>query len=122
MIGTIHIKDLKVDCIVGILPDERINEQRVSLDLELDCDFEEAARTQEVGHTVNYAEVCEVMTEWVRQRKFLLIEALAEEGCHLIFERWPSVKRCRLMIRKPSALKRASYAAVSVERSATSAA
>ena len=40
MTGTIYIQNLDIQCIIGILPDERIKKQKLLLDIELDYDFE----------------------------------------------------------------------------------
>ena len=119
MLGTISIADLEIRTIVGILPHERENEQNIYLDIELDRDFAEAERTEDVQHTVDYAEVSRVLSEWVQAEKFWLIETLAERGCRLLFERWPEITRAKITVKKPDAVKPARYTAVSVERSSS---
>jgi 7,8-dihydroneopterin aldolase/epimerase/oxygenase len=116
MLGTVTIKDLKITCIVGIYPKERELLQNLFLDVEMDLDFGAAAQTEDVQHTVDYAEVSDRLEAWVKERKFQLIETLAEQGCLLVFESWPAVQRCKITVKKPGAVPQASYAAVTVER------
>ena len=116
MLGTVEIKDLKITCIVGIYEKERELLQNLFLDVEMDLDFGDAARTEDVEHTVDYAEVSDKLEAWVQEKKFQLIETLAEQGCLLIFENWPAVSRCKIRVKKPGAVPQASYAAVTVER------
>ena len=37
--NTISLVDLEISCIIGIHPDERIQEQNLFLDINLDIDF-----------------------------------------------------------------------------------
>ena len=114
--GTIKVADLRVTCIVGILPHERENEQDLLVDVELGHDFGAPADTEDVTTTVDYAEVSEVLTDWIRERRFQLIETMAVEGCDLILDRWPGVTRVKLTIKKPDAVEAAAHTAVSFEK------
>ena len=76
----------------------------------------DAANTEDVSHTVDYAEVSDTIETWVQDKEFQLIETLAEQGCQLIFEKWPSIQRCYIKVKKPAAVHKAQYAAVSVNR------
>jgi len=114
--GTIIVKDLRVTCIVGILPDERENEQDILVDVEMDHDFEAAARSEDVSTTVDYAEVSEVLTEWIRVRRFQLIETMAVLGCDLILDRWAGVSRVKIAVKKPDAVAAALHTAVVFEK------
>ncbi|NRA94816.1 MAG: dihydroneopterin aldolase [Planctomycetes bacterium] len=114
--GTIKVADLRVTCIVGILPHERENEQDLLVDVELNHDFAAAAATEDVTTTVDYAEVSQVLTEWMREKQFQLIETMAVEGCDLILERWPGVTCVKLTIKKPDAVEAARHTAVSFEK------
>ena len=116
MLGTIAVADLEIRCIVGIHPHERVEPQTLFLDVEIDHDFARAADSGDTSHTVDYSEMSEALTLMVQEGRFHLMEALAERGCRLIFERWPSVTRCRITVKKPAALPAARYAAVRVER------
>ena len=116
MIGTVYVQDLKITCIVGIYEKERELKQNLFLDIEMDLDFGDAANTEDVSHTVDYAHVSDTIERWVQERKFQLIETLAEQGCQLIFETWPMIQRCYIKVKKPAAVPQAQYAAVSVNR------
>jgi len=115
-VGEIFVKDLRVRCIVGILPREREEEQEILVDVEMQHDFAAAAATEDVTTTVDYAEVSTVLTEWIQERRFQLIETMAVEGCDLILERWPGVAYVRLTIKKPDAVPAARYTAVTFDR------
>lgn len=114
--GTIRVDDLRVRCIVGILPHERENEQDILIDVEMDHDFLPAAESEDVTTTVDYAEVSSVLTDWIKEQKFQLIETMAVRGCDLILDRWPEVTRVKLTIKKPDAVEAARHTAVSFEK------
>lgn len=116
--GLIAIQDLRVRCIVGVNPHERKVEQDLFVDLRIETDFAEAARTDHLDHTVDYTAMAALLTSWIRREKFMLIETLAERACALLCERWPQISRCRVTIKKPGALPAARYAAVTAEKKA----
>lgn len=116
--GIIAVQDLKVRCIVGVNPHERKVEQDLFLDLRIETDFAEAARTDQLAHTVDYTAMAALLTEFIRREKFLLIETLAERACALLCAEWPQIRRCRVTIKKPGALPGARHAAVTAERTA----
>lgn len=114
--GIIHIEDLKVRCIVGVYTHERKVEQDLFVDVRLEMDFTEAARTDQIGHTLDYTRLTSLLEEWMRREKFQLIETLSERACVLITDAFPEVRHCRVTIKKPGALAAARYASVISER------
>lgn len=116
--GIIAVQDLKVRCIVGVNPHERKVEQDLYLDLRIETDFADAARTDQLAHTVDYTAMAALLTDFIRREKFKLIETLAERACALLCAEWPQIRRCRVTIKKPGALPKARHAAVTAERSA----
>jgi dihydroneopterin aldolase len=114
--GTTGIRDLQVDCIVGIYPHERDHEQAVLLDIEIDYDFAAAGRSDAIGDAVDYDLVVSSVTELIRTRRFALIEAMAEASADLLLTRVPIATAVRIEIRKPAAVPRARHSFVRVER------
>lgn len=82
----IIIKELTVDAIVGILPHEREYEQPLLLDLTLEVPLKACAQSGDLSLSINYADVCQKVTEFVRQQKARLLETLAEDLCCFILE------------------------------------
>lgn len=116
--GVLRIEDLKVRCIVGVYTHERKVEQDLYVDVRLEFDFTEAARTDQIGHTLDYTRLAALLEEWMRREKFQLIETLAERACTLITEAFPQVRHCRVTIKKPGALAAARFASMTAEKSA----
>jgi dihydroneopterin aldolase len=116
MTDKLQIKNLRITCIIGILPDERLNKQDLLLDVKLSFSFQKAAQNDEVSHTIDYTPLSSMLTQWAQKGKFQLIETMADRGCDLILETWPQVKKCRLRVKKPGALTCADWTAACVTK------
>ena len=86
MIGTAGLKDLRVDCIVGIYDHERAAPQSVLMDIDLDYDFAPAAESDAIGDAVNYDTVANSVAALAERRAFKLIESMAEETAAITAE------------------------------------
>ena len=51
--NTISIVDLEITCIIGILPDERVKEQTLLLDIYLDVDFGDSNIADDINGTID---------------------------------------------------------------------
>lgn len=116
MMGTTGLKDLQVDCIVGVYEHERKKPQTVILDIDLDYDFAAAAGSDAIADALDYDRVASGVTEHIQGRAFHLIETMAEETAALLLNLMARVQRVRLEIRKPAAVPAARCAFVRVER------
>jgi dihydroneopterin aldolase len=116
MIGTAGLKGLRVECVIGVYDHERTRNQPVIMDIELDYDFQDAARSDAIQDAVDYDLSARLVTELVQRRKFQLLETMAEETTQLLFERLSPVQAIRLEIRKPEAVPAAECSFVRVER------
>lgn len=120
MIGTIGLKDLRIDCIVGIYPHERVAIQPLFVDIEVDHDFDAAAEAEHVDTTVDYDHLAALLTELAVGRKYQLIETFAKESLEGILNRFSAVLAARIEIRKPKAVPAAaaSFVRLAAERGA----
>ena len=73
----IFIRDLRVDARVGIYDWEQLRPQTLELDAEIGIGHA-AGQSDAIGDTVDYGKVIERFTEELRDRRFGLLEALAE--------------------------------------------
>jgi 7,8-dihydroneopterin aldolase/epimerase/oxygenase len=112
----LHINDLRLRCIVGVHLHERKSEQDLHLDIALAFDFTEAAASDNLEDTLDYTTLTSKLTDWARREKFQLIETLAVRACDLIRAEWPKVRRCRVTVKKPTALPLARHASATAER------
>ena len=116
MKGTIGIESLEVHCIVGILPQERVQEQDLIVDIQLELDFSAVSLDNNIASTVDYAELAEDISAWIKDSQFELLEVLVERACERIFLHYPLVEGCSFTVRKPAAIPQANAARVSVYR------
>ncbi len=84
----ILIQGLQIDAIIGIYPHEREFEQPLVLDITLEHPLQECALTGDLTKSINYAEVCAVVTDFVHEKKAQLIETLAEDICRFLLEKY----------------------------------
>lgn len=76
---TILIQDIEVRFRVGVPDEERAEPQRLLISVELELDCGAAAKTDDLGRTVNYFDVYHSITRLGDNREWKLIETLAEE-------------------------------------------
>jgi dihydroneopterin aldolase len=124
MRDVIAIRDLAVDCIVGVYPHERDTPQPLVLHVELELDTEEAARTEHISRTINYDLTAAQLVFLLQSCRFRLIETAAHALCrYLLAPPAPGVRRAmvarvRLTMEKPKALGGAAVPSVTIERDA----
>lgn len=87
MKGTIEVNNLKVMAYHGVMEQERVVGNRFEVIVHIDCDFDDAARLDDVGLTVNYAEIVDIINDEMAKTS-LLIETVARRIANRIAERW----------------------------------
>ena len=100
--GTLFIRSLPIDCIIGIHPFERASRQRLLISLTLTTDFRPAAEQDEIEHAVDYTALAARIENFARDGRFKLIETLAERLADELFE--APVQSLELEVVKPAAL------------------
>ncbi len=112
MANTVGVRELRIDCVIGTEPEERLAEQRLHIDLEVEL---ERLGGDELANTVDYREMARLVRSLASTQRFQLIESLAEEAARLLLERWPAVYAARIEVRKPGAVDGAEHAFCRVE-------
>lgn len=97
----------------GVLDSEKQTGQPFFVDITMFTDFTRAAATDDVAHTVNYAEVAEVIREIVTGESLDLIETLAERIAAAVLKKFPLLA-VELTVHKPKAPIEVTFADVSV--------
>lgn len=85
----------------GVFPEENVLGQRFYVDVELHMPLERAGKSDDLGLTVNYAEVHELIKRIVEQRTFKLIEALAEQVASEVLRTYTSINEITVRVLKP---------------------
>jgi dihydroneopterin aldolase len=102
--GQIRLKDVQFDCIVGVLPFERENEQPVILNLTLWLDFAQAAKTEDLNESIDYAKLAEELKAFIRLSCFKLVETLVVKTAEYVLEHYPKADAVEVSIVKPKAV------------------
>lgn len=100
----LRIADLRVECIVGILPGERVREQTLLVDVELELPLDEAARSGDLERSCDYSRAARQVAELLVHRRYRLIETAAQELCAALLLLYPVLESVGLRLRKPQAL------------------
>ena len=109
------LEDLQVDCIIGVLPGERIRPQRLSISLWAQLPLVKAAASDAVSDTLDCALVARKVLQLAVAGQYQLLEALGGAICDYLLED-PRVELAGVHIRKPAAVAAAGAAAVRMQR------
>ena len=85
----------------GVAEAERQLGQKYEIDLELMTELSTAGKTDDLAHTINYAEVVQLVIEIGTQQSFQLFEALAETIAATILARF-QIEEVRVAVKKLS--------------------
>lgn len=113
----IKIRELEIYANHGVYAEETEMGQNfyINADLKLYADRQHIL-TDDLEQTVNYAEICEFMTAYMKDNTCKLLERICELLCREILLRYELVEEVRLEIRKPDAPIGLPFGSVSVER------
>ena len=111
----VFIENLTVETVIGIYDWEREIRQAVSLDLEMDYDIRAAADSDAIEDALDYKAVSKRLIHFIEESQFQLVEALAERCAAIVLDEFP-VRRLKLKLSKPGAVRGSSAVGVIIER------
>jgi dihydroneopterin aldolase len=91
---TIHIEDLKFQCIIGILDFERTSPQDVIINMAINYKYKD--------RFLNYAEVVDMLKQNMVESQFFLLEDAMESIAAKLLKKYGSIKTIDIKITKPS--------------------
>ena len=109
------IRELKVEAILGILPQERVTPQPVLINITVFTDTRRAARSKDIVDAVNYAALADAATKLTIDGKYLLIETLVEDLAALSLS-LAHVEGVSVRVEKPHAVPAAGAVGVEIYR------
>ncbi len=112
----IHIRNLKMQTIVGTRPNERITPREVIFNIILECDMRPAAEHDDLNLAIDYSEVRDRLVALGEKSQYYLIETLAQSAAEICLD-FAGVKTVTVILDKPGALKKADSVAVEISRS-----
>jgi len=87
----------------GAMAEENILGQKFFVDIDLYLDLEKAGNTDCVTNTVHYGEVFDIAKQIVENKRYNLIETLAENIAKEILNQFLLVKEIHVTVKKPGA-------------------
>jgi dihydroneopterin aldolase len=111
----IFIRQLAVKTTIGVYEWEKKIKQQLLIDLEMSCDITHAGQSDNLDDTIDYAQVASMITEFVEQNAFELIEKVAEGISAIILTDF-AVSTVTITLQKPGAVKNAQTVGVKITR------
>ena len=111
----VFIEELTVFAQIGVYDWEQQIKQKLVFDLEMSWDCKQAAETDDVAYCLNYAEVSQVIIDYVESKPFLLIERVAYEVADLLESRY-HLQGLKIKLSKPKAVAQAQNVGVLIVR------
>jgi dihydroneopterin aldolase len=124
MPDSINIRDLNVDCMIGVNADERQRTQRLVIQVELQLNIDRAATLDRLDLTVDYEAVCSQILFLLHLGQFRLLETACQVVCRTLLlpptdgERRAAIESCKIRIDKPEGLAGQALPGVQVTRRA----
>lgn len=112
----IIIEGLKVDTVVGCFNWERQIIQPLMLDLIIQTNLEQASNSDQLEHTLNYAEICEISAKVIQKKQPELIEHAAKLVLNTLFTTFPTIESIMITVRKPAIIAQANSVGIRLER------
>ena len=111
----VFIEELTVFAQIGVYDWEQQIKQKLVFDLEMAWDCKQSAETDDVAYCLNYAEVSQVIIDYVESKHFLLIERVAYEVADLLESRY-QLQGLKIKLSKPKAVAQARNVGVLIVR------
>ena len=111
----VFIEQLSVITTIGVYDWEQTIGQKFVFDIEMAWDNQKAALSDDVNDCLSYADVSELVLNYVGGGRFALVERVAEEVAALLLKRFPS-PWVKIKVSKPGAVAQAASVGVIIER------
>lgn len=111
----IIIRDLRVNCIIGTNPDERVNRQNILLNLVIETDLSAAGASDKLDDALDYFVLKNKVVEHIENSQYFLIEKLAEKVAEICLSD-SMVNAVEVTIDKPDAMDETRSVAVNIRR------
>ena len=102
MNSTLILKGIEISGRCGLTQAERSHLQPIRIDLEIECANSQAGETDNIQHTIDYAQVIQRLLEIGTRNQFHLIESLAEHMSRTLLDEFP-IFGLKLWVRKTKA-------------------
>lgn len=110
----IYIKGMEFFGYHGVMEEEKRLGQKFIIDLEVSCNLRSAGESDDLTNTISYAELYECTKEIVENKKYNLIEALAEDIASMV-RKHPLCCGVKVKINKPGAPVKGVFDSIGIE-------
>ena len=111
----VFLRDLEIMALIGIYDHEKINPQRIIVNIDLSVHEAEGPVTDEISHVVSYEIIAKKVETIVAEGHVNLVETLAERFAEACL-RDKRVAAARVRIEKPDIIPNARSVGVEIER------
>lgn len=87
----------------GVLEAEKVLGQKFFIDMEIYVDTKEAGQTDDMNKSVSYADVYNLVKDITKNKRFDLIEALAENIACEVLNKFSLIQGIVVRVKKPEA-------------------
>ena len=113
----IRIRELEVFAHHGVYSEETENGQKFYINAELELEVGKGdVLSDEIKDTVNYADICVFLTEFMKENTCKLLERITELLCRELLIRYTMLKSVEVEVRKPEAPIDLPFESISVVR------
>lgn len=85
----------------GVFEEEQKLGQRFYVDLDLYLDLQKAGQSDDLAHTINYAELYELVRDIMEDERYRLIEAVAEKIATRLLDNYTNINEIVVRVIKP---------------------
>lgn len=114
MKGVIGFEEHRINCIIGILPQERVEPQDIFIDLKVGYDFSISSVTDDILDTIDYTKMTFLCTEIAQEGKYQLLEKLAADILKALLDQF-DITWAWIRIKKPNGIPSAQNSSVELE-------
>ena len=114
MNDSVFVNGLVLHAYHGVMPHEGKVGQSFVIDLVLDIDLTDAAKSDKLADTVSYDAVVNVVDRAFTGKRYRLVEAAAGAVADAVLQNFPLIQAMRITVRKPHAPLAAVFADVGV--------
>lgn len=112
----ILIKDLRVQGIIGVFEQERLEPQEILINLTLFADLRPAGDSDDINDSVSYAVIADQARHIAQTAGRFTVEALAADLARMCLQE-PRIQRAIVRVEKPTILPGCASVGVEIERS-----
>ncbi len=117
MQGTIGFERLRILCVIGDLPQERVKEQMIEVSVKVQYDFSSCSLSDDLSDTVDYVAISNLCRREAIEGKYRMLETYACRTLEKLLKEFP-IQSAWILVRKPGAIPEAdcSFVELSMEK------